>query len=302
MFKQKNQRSKSEIPTPIPPNFPQHQLPEPYARLLTLGDADDKEVYIEIANQLEQGDLAQAAQKLIELILDETFYDYYPYYKNDEEYFERETRYAAPLHALRTLAHLGEAACAGIEPLIPLFDSEDDWLREELPFYYAAMGQPAVAPLMRLVQDTESEDAYRYGAVEALQEIGEQHEPLREEIVAFLEKQLEVEEDPSTAAFLIASLMDLGAQHTYATIELAFREDRVDDFIVGLPDVQKHFGMPVTAQYRGSIERVPNEPELPDAPAPRPAPQQPYVSAGKVGRNELCPCGSGKKYKKCHGA
>jgi uncharacterized protein YecA (UPF0149 family) len=28
------------------------------------------------------------------------------------------------------------------------------------------------------------------------------------------------------------------------------------------------------------------------------------VSAGsaKVGRNQLCPCGSGRKYKKCHGA
>jgi hypothetical protein len=25
------------------------------------------------------------------------------------------------------------------------------------------------------------------------------------------------------------------------------------------------------------------------------------VAAGKVGRNEPCPCGSGKKYKKCHG-
>jgi uncharacterized protein YecA (UPF0149 family) len=22
----------------------------------------------------------------------------------------------------------------------------------------------------------------------------------------------------------------------------------------------------------------------------------------KVGRNEFCPCGSGKKYKRCHGA
>jgi len=22
----------------------------------------------------------------------------------------------------------------------------------------------------------------------------------------------------------------------------------------------------------------------------------------KVGRNDLCPCGSGKKYKRCHGA
>ncbi len=31
--------------------------------------------------------------------------------------------------------------------------------------------------------------------------------------------------------------------------------------------------------------------------------EQPQVSKGpKVGRNDLCPCGSGKKYKKCHGA
>jgi len=26
------------------------------------------------------------------------------------------------------------------------------------------------------------------------------------------------------------------------------------------------------------------------------------VSAKKAGRNDPCPCGSGKKYKKCHGA
>ena len=30
-------------------------------------------------------------------------------------------------------------------------------------------------------------------------------------------------------------------------------------------------------------------------------PSQPKVSA-KIGRNEPCPCGSGKKYKKCCGA
>jgi preprotein translocase subunit SecA len=29
---------------------------------------------------------------------------------------------------------------------------------------------------------------------------------------------------------------------------------------------------------------------------------QPFVRQGqKVGRNEPCPCGSGKKYKQCHG-
>ena len=32
-------------------------------------------------------------------------------------------------------------------------------------------------------------------------------------------------------------------------------------------------------------------------------PQEPYVRAApKVGRNDPCPCGSGKKFKKCHGA
>jgi preprotein translocase subunit SecA len=31
-------------------------------------------------------------------------------------------------------------------------------------------------------------------------------------------------------------------------------------------------------------------------------PQQPFVREGqKIGRNDPCPCGSGKKYKHCHG-
>ncbi|MGE0682771.1 MAG: SEC-C metal-binding domain-containing protein [Candidatus Binatia bacterium] len=36
--------------------------------------------------------------------------------------------------------------------------------------------------------------------------------------------------------------------------------------------------------------------------AVQPKPQQNRRDAPKVGRNELCPCGSGKKFKKCHGA
>jgi preprotein translocase subunit SecA len=38
-----------------------------------------------------------------------------------------------------------------------------------------------------------------------------------------------------------------------------------------------------------------------EANASRPQNRQP-VSAEKIGRNEPCPCGSGKKYKRCHGA
>jgi uncharacterized protein YecA (UPF0149 family) len=36
-----------------------------------------------------------------------------------------------------------------------------------------------------------------------------------------------------------------------------------------------------------------------DAPA---RPQTLQRKTPKVGRNDPCPCGSGKKYKKCHGA
>jgi preprotein translocase subunit SecA len=32
------------------------------------------------------------------------------------------------------------------------------------------------------------------------------------------------------------------------------------------------------------------------------APQQPVIAQEKTGRNDPCPCGSGKKYKKCHGS
>ena len=28
---------------------------------------------------------------------------------------------------------------------------------------------------------------------------------------------------------------------------------------------------------------------------------KPGVAAAKIGRNDPCPCGSGKKYKRCHG-
>jgi preprotein translocase subunit SecA len=38
-----------------------------------------------------------------------------------------------------------------------------------------------------------------------------------------------------------------------------------------------------------------------EKPATQPQPSTPQVSAPKVGRNDPCPCGSGKKYKKCCG-
>ena len=43
--------------------------------------------------------------------------------------------------------------------------------------------------------------------------------------------------------------------------------------------------------------------QVPQAAAQAEAPVETFVRDGrKVGRNEPCPCGSGKKFKRCHGA
>ena len=50
-----------------------------------------------------------------------------------------------------------------------------------------------------------------------------------------------------------------------------------------------------------AFEGLPEE-AVAEAPEAEQAPQQPYVRPDrKIGRNEPCPCGSGKKYKHCHG-
>jgi preprotein translocase subunit SecA len=43
-------------------------------------------------------------------------------------------------------------------------------------------------------------------------------------------------------------------------------------------------------------------PARPAAPAPKQPPQPLVRESPKIGRNDPCPCGSGRKYKKCHGA
>jgi preprotein translocase subunit SecA len=48
-----------------------------------------------------------------------------------------------------------------------------------------------------------------------------------------------------------------------------------------------------------AIQRVPAALRTPPRPAPTAAPGAPIP---RVGRNDPCPCGSGQKYKKCHGA
>jgi preprotein translocase subunit SecA len=55
------------------------------------------------------------------------------------------------------------------------------------------------------------------------------------------------------------------------------------------------------SRMNASKESVDGAPDENDYYDPTPAKQQPVHVAPKIGRNDPCPCGSGKKYKACHG-
>ena len=303
-------------PTPKPPNLPQHNLPEPYSRLLDLDLQEPDETFEKIAAELRASDANEAAQKLIALAQDDSFYAYAAQYPDFSEYMQREKRMLVPSQAVRLLTLLGDAAQAAIAPLLPALGSEDDFLREEMPIFYGEMGLPAMEPLAAALLDSETMPTIREGAGESLVEIAEKNAALREKAVTILEQALSNEKDDiELNAFLVGNLVDLGAKESYGIIEQAYEEDRVDEFIVALAEVQEHFGLPVTAAPPQWNEPLADDaddaaealfgdlPEPPPfAPASEAPVEQPFVAGPKTGRNELCPCGSGKKYKKCHGA
>ncbi|MEY3397616.1 MAG: preprotein translocase subunit SecA, partial [Bacteroidota bacterium] len=52
---------------------------------------------------------------------------------------------------------------------------------------------------------------------------------------------------------------------------------------------------------RSSAIRQAQAPNMPPVGGPPPRPETFIRQEAKVGRNDLCPCGSGKKFKNCHG-
>lgn len=76
---------------------------------------------------------------------------------------------------------------------------------------------------------------------------------------------------------------------------------RTEEEVTALEEQRRQSAVPVS--YRHDAAQSPtSDGEAPDEAGAREEAEQPFVREGrKVGRNEPCPCGSGKKYKQCHG-
>ena len=153
----------------------------------------------------------------------------------------------APYHALKVLGVLGPAEAA--EPLTAGLDTEDEWIGEEMPTIYAAIGPAAIPVLQAYLADREHTNEARGAASNALVAIAQAHPAARAEIIALLTAFLDRPEagangdEEVVTAFVIGDLGDLKALTAYEAIRRAYAEDRVDGQIIGLEDVERDFGM-----------------------------------------------------------
>jgi HEAT repeat protein len=152
----------------------------------------------------------------------------------------------APIHAIQLLGQL-EAAEA-VEPLLPYFDWDDDWLAMVLPEAFALIGEPALGPMRALLSDRTREDLIRGRAAEALGRMGQDHPDLRDQVVEALVEQLDQsdrhnDEEAVVNGFIISELVDLKAREAVPAIRRAFIDDRVDTMIIDPPFVEEELGL-----------------------------------------------------------
>jgi hypothetical protein len=197
----------------------------------------------------------------------------------------------APLHAWRALGQLGDPRA--IEPIIGMFDTlcEDDWALDELPVVLAMLGPEAIGPLTDFLNNRTHAEFARGMAVSALDEIA-QHDPAsRDSVVRIITDYLEYP-DPDTSSlngWAVSSLITLEARESIETLRRLYQGGNVDLFACGdIEDVEIELGL--------REQRTTPPPDFRQALG---LPVQQEAKPKKVGRNDPCPCGSGKKYKKC---
>jgi nickel-dependent lactate racemase len=206
----------------------------------------------------------------------------------------------------------------------------------------AAVCGANLGPIKDLLSNAQASECVRgevVGVVRVLEAWGEIERAQSIEFFRSLLAKPFPAETPAVVAFCVCEVLNLGERCLDAEIRRAFADGRVDCQVVTekeafrtrdwLPPAFANTDKPGPAademSWWGTLEENDDEPvdwdekedwdsepdfddTLPDwaPPSPYVAPDhlapQPYVAPPKVGRNEPCPCGSGKKYKKCCGA
>lgn len=268
---------------------------EPVKQLLTLGEFQNT-----IIDYSELGISIDHAQELMAMATDQALLN------ADEE----DSDFWAVLHAWYALGKL--QITEAIPVLLELNDrySYDYLFDDEFPKVFALMGRQAIPKLKDFIADKNNSQFARSNAMTCLERLGQDY---RNECVPVFTDFLRnaAHDDRDLAGFAVCGLLELKAIESIDSIRDAFNRQCINIAIPGdiedveidlglrqtratpQPDYSLDFPMAEVFQQLGSVFNSDNKSSATYFDEPITA------SSPKVGRNDPCPCGSGKKYKKC---
>jgi hypothetical protein len=236
------------------------------------------------------------------------------------------------MHALFLLAKWREApAWPAFRKLLSLpgeisYELLGDTITEDGPVLLAMVGSNQRDELLTMIEDERLDQFCRAACLDALTCLVAWGELPRAEYVAYLRELLTarlrgVAENEHVFATVVSAACDLEAWELRPEIEAAYARRVVDecfidlDYFLRAADGKRRGEWQLFCDRHQPIVDVANATSWLDDPPPEDEPPlpraedvkviadsvAPYLAPPKVGRNELCPCGSGKKYKKCCG-
>lgn len=236
--------------------------------------------------------------------------------KREKNYQEEGKKFWGVIHAVYLLGILGDIR--GIEGLFcasRFGDKYDiDWLWETLPESYFRMGKEAIPKLCEYVErEKYSNSLALTNEIQALWNFWEAYPEEKEKIEGFL---LEILKDPDiepeTRGDLIADFAQIGRKDLKPLFERHYERGEVD--LETLPredmeafltegycfpghhdDLEKFYSPEEIAKRQERWKKESQEEKAEED-------IEDYIldNYTRIPRNDLCPCGSGKKFKKCH--
>jgi hypothetical protein len=184
-------------------------------------------------------------------------------------------------------------------------------------------GDPAL--LQKLVENEDANEFVRDAAINAFLVLEHSGQMTRDEVVGYfrswfhgkLQRQHSYVWDG-----LVCAVADLPAPELLEEVRQAYIDGLVDSTVADLEGIERDMRAPESRRRErhclitdainemeswSSFHPEDSQPKnLPEIQPPAPAPAshvapQPFIRQPKIGRNDPCPCGSGKKYKKCCG-
>ena len=215
----------------------------------------------------------------------------------------------APIHAIHILAMIKSREALELLLDVIRYRGEDlsDWLTESVPYLLVAFGEDAIPRLEEFTEDETLESFARGTGATALAKLAKKFPSREAEVKSHLIKLLSTTNDITFGSLVADELAEFHDPSVLPEIRRAFAEGRIDESMNTEQDIE----MVVNGTYADLDEerfrRYTQDPanhfsrkNIEDLHSTEYGKMDVVqVKSKKVGRNDPCPCGSGKKYKKC---